>query len=422
MNAYAANPRGDGGSMIRVTVPIILACLIVVFGCERRGQKKPPPPPIKVGTIMVEKGDIILSLHVSGTMKFNANTTVSSEVSAQVDSIEVADGRLVRKDQLLLVFDETKIKESANQARANLRKDQATLEFSKTEFEKNQELRKSGSISQTQYDEKLSAFQNAAAQVDVDRAVLAKAVEDLKKTKVLSPITGVLSRRFVEKGDWVSEGGKLFVISDYQTTYLEAFLSDVDLGKIPRKEVRDKGVDAEVTIDSLPGKRFTGRLTYVQPVADDSRLFQIRLYLDNPDMTLLQGMVGRARITYHVVKDLVRIPLEALLDQVRENDENTVVLVDGEQKAQLTRIRIGTTNERYAQVVSGIKAGERLVVEGKEILSSGQPLQTTDLAQWKAGADKSKEKNKNGKKPENAEAPSGHNEPKPPRQPTPSTS
>lgn len=399
--------------MIRALAPIAVACLLVLNGCDREAGKRLPPPPIKVGVITVEKGDIVQSLYVSGTLKFNANTTVSSEVSAQVDSIDVSDGQFVRKDELLLVFDETKIRESANQARASLRKDQATLEFSKTEFEKNQELRKSGSISQTQYDEKLSAFQNAAAQVDVDRAVLAKAVEDLKKTKVLSPITGVLSRRFIEKGDWVSEGGRLFVISDYQTIYLEAFLTDVDLGKLPRKEVRAKGVQAAVTIDSVPGKQYSGRLTYVQPVADDSRLFQIRIYLDNPDMALLQGMVGRARINYHTVRDLARVPLDALLDQVRNNDVNTVVLVNGDQKAQLTRIRIGTTNERFAQVTSGVNVGDRLVVQGKEILSSGQPLQIMDISRSKAGAIAPNEEAKSGKTSDSAEIGSEGRKPKP---------
>lgn len=378
--------------MTRALVPITVACLLVVCGCDRVDKKQLAPPPIKVGAITVEKGDIVQSLHVSGTLKFNANTTVSSEVAAQVQSIEVSDGQFVRKEEILLVFDETKIRESAKQAEANLRKDQATLEFSRTEFAKNQELMKSGSISQTQYDEKLSAFHNAAAQVDVDKAVLAKALEDLKRTKVLSPISGVLSRRFVEKGDWVSEGGKLFVISDYQTMYLEAFLTDVDLGKLPRKEVRDTGVDAEVTVDSFPDKQFRGRLTYVQPVADDSRLFQIRLYLDNPDMTLLQGMVGRARITYRAMTDLVRVPVEGLLDQIRDNYANTVVLVDEDQKARLTRIHIGTTNERFAHVTSGLNVGDRIVVQGKEILSSGQPLQITDLSRPNSGVSTGQEK------------------------------
>jgi membrane fusion protein, multidrug efflux system len=364
-----------GSRSIFVLIPLVL----LMTACMQRQDKKPPPPPMKVGVVTVTKGNIEQSLHVSGTVSFIANTTVSSEVSAQVVSLDVADGQLVKAGQLLLVFDETKIKESANQALANLQKDEATLAFNKTEWEKNLELLKTHSISQTQYDQKLSSYQNSLAQVEADRAVLAKANQDLSKTKVHSPIAGVLSNRYVEKGDWVSEGGKLFQISDFERVYLEAFLSDLDVGKLNVRRIITEGVDADVTVDSYPGKVFRGRLTYIQPVANQGRLFQIRVYLDNPDMRLLQGMFGRGRTVVKVIPDVVRIPLQGLLEQVRDNDNNTVFVMDSDRKAVLTPIKIGSTDPLHAQVLEGLKPGEVVVVQGKEILSSGQLLEATDM-------------------------------------------
>jgi hypothetical protein len=75
----------------------------------------------------------------------------------------------------------------------------------------------------------------------------------------------------------------------------------------------------------------------------------------------------------------VRVPVSALLEQVRENDANMVFLVDAEQKARLAPIRIGNKDPLYAEVTKGLNPGDRVVVQGKEILSSGQPLKTTDL-------------------------------------------
>lgn len=357
----------------------LIPLVLLITACTQRQDKKPPPPPMKVGVVTVTKGNIEQALHVSGTVSFIANTTVSSEVSAQVVSLDVADGQLVKAGQLLLVFDETKIKESANQALANLQKDEATLAFNKTEWEKNLELLKTHSISQTQYDQKLSSYQNSLAQVEADRAMLAKANQDLSKTKVHSPIAGVLSNRYVEKGDWVSEGGKLFQISDFERVYLEAFLSDLDVGKLNVRRIITEGVDADVTVDSYPGKVFKGRLTYIQPVANQGRLFQIRVYLDNPDMRLLQGMFGRGRTVVKVIPDVVRIPLQGLLEQVRDNDNNTVFVMGSDRKAVLTPIRIGSTDPLHAQVLEGLKPGEVVVVQGKEILSSGQLLEATDM-------------------------------------------
>lgn len=80
----------------------------------------------------------------------------------------------------------------------------------------------------------------------MDRAALAKAKEDLNETRVKAPIAGRMSKRYVEKGDWVSAGGKLFRISDYQKIYLEAHVSDLDLAKLDVRKILKEGVDAEV--------------------------------------------------------------------------------------------------------------------------------------------------------------------------------
>jgi RND family efflux transporter MFP subunit len=370
-----------------VHVFILIPVLLVVLGsagCSKAPAKKLPPPPMKVGVMPVEQGEIRQTLDVSGTLTFLANTTVSAEVSAQVESITVQDGQPITRGQALLIFDEMKIKESANQAQANLQRDEATMAFTRIDWEKNIELHKTGAISQTAYEQKLSAFQNAMGQVEADRAMLAKAREDLKKTKVTSPITGVLSNRYVEKGDWVSEGGKLFQVSDYSRIYLEGFISDVDVGRINLKRITQGGVDAELTVDSYPDRIFSGKLSFIQPMANQGRLFEVRIYLDNQEMNLLQGMFARGRIVVRVIPDVVRVPVQALLDQLRENDANTVFVVDASQKALLKRIKIGLTDPNYAQVVDGLNKGEVVVIQGKEILSSGQPLEAMEASRFQA--------------------------------------
>jgi RND family efflux transporter MFP subunit len=358
---------------------LVAAALVFSSACSQKPDQKKPPPPIEVGVISVDRGAIEQALEVSGSLKFSANTTISAEISAQVQSIEVADGQMVEQGQLLLVFDETRLRETANQMRATLQKDEATLAYNKTEWEKNLSLHESRSISQSQYEQKLSLYQNALAQVEVDKAALAKAMEDLNKTKVASPLSGVLSRRFIEKGDWVSTGGNLFQISDFRRIYVEAFISDMEVGKIDARKVLGGGVDARVTVDTYPGAGFQGRLTYIQPVANQERLFEIRIYTDNPDMTLLQGLFARARIVVARTPDVERVPIDALLEQVRNNSPNAVFVVSKEDKAKLSRIRIGAIDSANAQVIEGLSVGDVVVVRGKEVLNSGQPLKATEV-------------------------------------------
>ena len=369
----------------RWIIVILVSCMFLFPACSGKQESRLPPPPMNVGVVTLDRGNIEQTLDVSGTLTYIANTTVSAEVSAQVKSIEVGDGEPVNAGQLLLVFDETKIQATRDQAMGNLQKDEATLSFNKTEWEKNLELFKSGAISQTQYDQKFSTYRTAVGQAEADRAALAKADEDLKKTKVLAPIPGLLSDRFVEKGDWISEGGQLFQVSDYSRIRLEAFISDLEVGKLNVKKAVTEGVDAEVTVDSYPGAVFKGKLTYIQPVANQSRLFQIRIYLENQEMQLLQGMFARGRIVVKTIPDVVKLPISGLMEQVRENETNTVFVVDPEQKAKLTRIKIGRSDARNAEVLEGLKVGEKVVVRGKEILSTGQPLKLTELASTQNG-------------------------------------
>lgn len=356
-------------------VLIMIVAVTLPLGCSKAPENKPKPPPIKVETATVKRGDLAKRLHVSGPLRFIANTTVSAEVTAQVKSIHVSDGQNVNEGQLLIVFDDTKIRETLVHAGFTLQKDEATLALNKKDYERNLSLFEKKSVSQTVLDQKFSAYKNSVAQVEMDRAVYAKAIQDLKNTRVRSPITGWISKRYVERGDWVDEGGKLFQISDFRKVYLRAYLSDLDLAKLDLEKVRDGGVPTTVEVDSYPGKIFHGKLSYVEPVANEARLFEARTFLENKDMLLLQGMFGRGKVAVGNARDVLKIPLAALLGQLRDNHENRVFVVDSHNSALLKKIIIGKSNRIYAQVIEGLEEGDVVVVRGKEVLTTGQQVQ-----------------------------------------------
>lgn len=360
---------------------IILAVGVIVGSCSEK-LKKPPVLPLNVGVRTVEKGDIVKRLYVSGSLVYDVNTIVSAEVSAQVKAILVKDGGAVKKDEILLTFDDVKIKTLADQAQANLQRDEATLEFNRTEWGKNLELLKSAAVSQMTYDQKFSIYRHSLQQVDADKALVTRTLEDLKRTKVRAPIRGLLTERFVEEGDWVGEGGKLFRISDYRKIRLEPFLTDLEVGKLDMKKVETEGIRAEITVDAYPGKVFQGKLTYIQGVAGPNRLFQSRFYLDNPDMLLLQGMYARGSTVLETVPDVLKVPILGLLDETRENEANSCFTVDAEHKARLTRVKVGSMDSEFAEITEGLKIGDIVVVEGKEVIVDGQPLHTMGASEW----------------------------------------
>ncbi len=359
----------------RLVILLLLTCMLM-FACGKK-QDTLPPPPIKVGAATVESGDIEENLYMSGNLRFIANTTVSSQVSAQVKSIEVRDGQQVSSGQRLLLFDDSIIRAIADQARGMLQKDMATEQLAKADMDMNAPLAKTGAISELTFNQKMSAYQSARGQVEADKGTLTKAEEDLKNAVVVAPITGVLSNRFVEVGDWGSTGGKLFQVSDYTTVYLETYLSDRDVAKLDFSKVIEQGYggDAEVTVDSLAGQKFESKIGYVQPVVNQNQLFQVKLYIKNPDLKLLEGMYARGRVLVKRIPNVVRAPLDALLEQIRHNEGNSVVKISKDNRAEITQIKIGATDDNYAQVLDGLAPGDRVVTDGKEILSTGQPLE-----------------------------------------------
>ncbi|MGO8821998.1 MAG: efflux RND transporter periplasmic adaptor subunit [Desulfomonilaceae bacterium] len=360
----------------RLFILLVLTCMLM-FACGKKQETKPPPPPIKVGAATVERGAIEENLYMSGNLRFIADTTVSSQVSAQITSIEVRDGQPVSKGQRLLLFDDSIIRATADQARGTLQKDLATEQLAKIDMDKNAPLAKTGAISELTFDQKASAYQTAHGQVTADKGALAKAEEDLKNTVVVAPITGILSNRFVEVGDWAATGGKLFQISDYTTVYLETYLSDKDVAALDFSKVIQQGYggDAEITVDSLPGQKFKGKIGYVQAVVNQNQLFQVRLYIKNPELKLLEGMYARGRVLVNSIPNVVRAPLDALLNQIRHNEGNSVVKISKDNRAEITQIKIGATDDNYAQILDGLAPGDRVVTEGREILSTGQPLE-----------------------------------------------
>lgn len=377
--------------MLPRTTPLIVAAVLLLQACSADRQQKHEPPPVRVEVLCTDHGDIAVPLMLSGNLTYTADTTVAARVSSQITSLDVVDGQMVKDGQILVTLDESEIRDLVDAALADLKTHEAILKYQKSEWEKNRELLKTAAISEIQYDQILSEYHHARARVEADKALLAKAKQDLHWTKVRAPITGVLSERYVEVGDWVKKGDRLFEISDYRQIYLKAFLCDRDVAKLQRESGGESDTAVDVTVDAYPGKTFKGTITYIAPAANRCKVFEVRAYIDNPDMVLTEGMFARARLVPNRIANVVRVPIFALRGKIRDNESNSVFVVDKDNRVTLKEITIGASDHVYAQVLHGLKEGERVVVYGKEILSTGRlvkPIATTITATTRANTDR----------------------------------
>jgi membrane fusion protein (multidrug efflux system) len=164
-------------------------------------------------------------------------------------------------------------------------------------------------------------------------------------------------------------GSSLMEIVALDTVYFEALVSEIDVGRVRA------GQPVQVTIDAMPGRKFTGRVLKILPTADPkSRQFTVRIQVLNKGGELRPGMFARGSIEVDRRPNTVIIPKDAV---ITHGDGRAVYLVLG-SRAKLQPIRTGFETREEVEALSGVSAGDELVVVGQEKLSDGVKVHVAD--------------------------------------------
>lgn len=189
----------------------------------------------------------------------------------------------------------------------------------------------------------------------------------LKTLSVSAPISGFVIEKNVVPGQMVDAGIKLYRIADLGVVWVMAQVYEQDLALV------QLGQEALVTVASLPGREFRGRVTFIYPTVDEkTRTAKVRLEFENPGYFLKPGMFVSAEIHAELEDSAVLVPDSAVL---RSGARNTVfvALVGGKFEARDVALGLDAENN-LVQVVSGLNAGERVVTSGQFLLDSESQL------------------------------------------------
>jgi multidrug efflux pump subunit AcrA (membrane-fusion protein) len=206
----------------------------------------------------------------------------------------------------------------------------------------------------------------ARAQMDLARATLHRAEQALADAEVRAPFSGVVIRRFTNEGEYVTTMGQSPLV-------LLMAMDPLDLKvQIPEVHLLDVAVgnDVEIRPDALPGQVFHGRVTEIIPAVDPvSRTFRALVRIPNPEGRLSPGMFCRVRLSTCMRDSALRVPGEALFRQAGQ----TLVYLLQEDRIRKRTVTVGTTDERFVEILSGLREGDRVVVtvEGGASLEEG---------------------------------------------------
>lgn len=312
------------------------------------------PLPVEVARAVAR--DVSDDISAIGSLSARQGVVMRPEVSGRIVKLGFADGQRVKTGQLLVQMDDAL-------QRARLREAQAQADIARTTLRRNQELVAQNFVTQSVVDQARANLNVAEAQVALARAELAR-------LRIVAPFDGQTGIRAVNVGDVVQDGDDLVSLQDTSSVYVDFSL--------PERFTTQLGVKqkVEVSIDSLPGRRFDAVVEAVEPqISADGRALLARGLIANRDAALRPGMFARVKVQLAQRPGAVLVPEQAIVPQAGK--ELLFKVVDGPDGplSQRIEVRTGVRRNGEVEILGGLRAGERIVTAGQSRLMNGDGLQ-----------------------------------------------
>jgi len=207
-----------------------------------------------------------------------------------------------------------------------------------------------------------------------------KALKKTKKVKqnitLYAPQSGVIDNLNISEGSFVKPGKTLMSIGALDQVWVEAEIFERQAFQV------SNGLPVTMTLDYLPGKEWTGKVDYIYPTLNaKTRTVKVRLRFDNKNEDLKPNMFAQVIIHAKSTEDSLLVPKEAI---IRTGSFDRVVLALGEGRFKSVKVKIGRGNEQFTEILSGVKAGERIVTSAQFLLDS-ESSKTSDFKRMDHG-------------------------------------
>ena len=402
-----------------VSVLIILASFGLNIAASEAGRPRKRPPPL-VSVAKVVERQVRNRLTAVGSVAPYRRSVVSSELEGRVQSAPLKVGDFVRANKTVLATVERSglqielrvLRAELEKARqdllrlergmrpeeiaahqAKVREREAQMRNNELELNRARDLYEKKILDKASYDRAEAAYEaswqlfeeasrnleiarlgpreeekaRAKAEVDRVRARVALVRDDLAKTKIRSPLTGFITREWVEVGQWLTKGGRVAEVIELDKVLVQAPIAErrISLVRV--------GDEAHVVIDALGGRAFKGRVRGVIPQADPkSRTFPVEVEINNTESyDLKAGMFARLSLEYGKAARMVLVPKDALILRAR----GPSVFVFEKGRVREVSFERGRSVDSFMEVPGGaLRPGMQVVVKGNENLRAGMPV------------------------------------------------
>lgn len=333
--------------LLLVVIPIIILSL-AASGCGRKTNAVTSTPEIPVKVTTVQKGDLGEVFIATGALEANQEVTIIPKVAGRIAKIHVKMGDYVEANQILVQLEQ-------DDYAIGLARAEASYKQSKENYERSQKLFAEKIISPQE-------FERAQTEFQINEAAYKQAKNQLEDTKIRAPFSGQIGFSDATLGALVSQSTPLLSVVDLSTVFVTIKLSDSYISQTKT------GQSAEVSLSSFPGETFNGKVVQIAPAADKiSKTFPVKIALDNSSRRFKSGMLAEAKLSFNQRKDILKIPAEAIVDEV---GTKAVYIVE-KDTARRRIVTPGVSDGRMVEIVSGLAEEEFVVILGQNNLEEG---------------------------------------------------
>ncbi|HEX3351954.1 MAG TPA: efflux RND transporter periplasmic adaptor subunit [Terriglobales bacterium] len=325
------------------------------------------PPPESVTSVVVNREQWPSTTGVIGTLEAVHGVMVSADLPGTVDKINFDSGKAVREGEVLVELD-------TRQERAQLAALEAQRDLAKVNYGRMQQLVKDGVISRMEYDQATAQQKQTEANVGEIRATI-------ERKTIRAPFSGILGLRKINLGQYLSAGSAIVQLQSLSPIYVDFGLPQQALTRVR------VGRTLRVTSDDLVGKVFTGRVTALDSVVDQTtRNVQMQATLLNPEGKLRPGMFVQVEVTLGESRPVIELPASAI--SFAPYGDSVFVITDlKDQKGQSYRgvrqqfVKVDGSRGDQVAVVSGLNPGDEVVTSGVFKLRNGAAVQVNNKVQ-----------------------------------------
>lgn len=361
--------------------PSGIALSLLLSACNSKTAMAPAPPPPKVTVQEVELADAVYYDEYPANVTALNQVELRPQVSGFISAVHFKDGDRVRKGQLLYSIDAQLYQGNYDQALANLKVQEANVNKAQKDADRYHELDKNDAVAKQLVDNADAALEVTKKQADAAKANIRAVQTSVRYTNVTAPFDGMIGISLVKPGSAVTAGQTL--LNTVSTDNQLAVDFNVDQKEIFRFatliNTKEKGSDSTFRLafgnDVYP---YPGKIALLDRAVDpQTGTIKARLIFPNKDNLLKSGMNGTVRVKNTASAQSVIIPYKAVTEQLGEY----YVYVPGDSnKVSQRKIVPGKQLGRNVIIKEGLKAGEKIVVEGVQNLHEGTKVQIDTAA------------------------------------------